>query len=1179
VPAGARFCSSCGHALFAPPDERRIVTMLFGDLVGFTGLSENRDPEQVKNIVDRCFERLAQDIASYGGKVDKIVGDAVVALFGAPIAHEDDAERAVRAALQMQRSLCEEAESIGADLRMRIGVNTGEVLVGALRTGGDYTAMGDVVNTASRLQTTAVPGQVIVGEDTFLATSNVFRYESLGLLKARGREEPVRAWVAHEAITAPGRRPRRSESPLVGRDAEVELLCSAFRTALSYRRPHLALLVGEAGMGKSRLAEEVIMTIAYDHDALLLVGRSRPYGEANVWWPIADSLRGYCKISPTDDAADARAKCLEAVAGALGSVESADVARTTDALLYLMGYEGRLADVEPQRARDEIHRAVRSFLEGLAAEQPVLLVVSDVQWADAIVLELIDDLLSRLHRLPLIVLLTARPELETRWRPTPGRHNLVVLNLDPLDDVASRKMLTSLLGREPMPAVRDALIERSGGNPLFLEELVALLAESGGLDDPASEQVSTLPATLRGLVAARLDALPSGERAVLDDAAVLGRRGPVAALVALGEVRGASGTVRAALGALATKELVDLDEPYVEFRSDLVREVAYGTLTKAERARRHASVATWVDGMASETERTDEFLETLARHFSTAAELSLELGGVDGVPDDIVERALVAVERAAERAEDRELHMDSHRLWDQAVQLLGEEPSERRRHALIGRGRGAMWMRRNDEAHADLSAAIDEARAAGDEVAVARALTVEGELLRNENRFADSLWVLEEALALWRRLGETMDKQDAKRGEASALRRIGMTHLFSGDTDAAEPPLLEAHAAFQEIGSRKGVAWANQNLAWISFMRGDNDQAEERLESAVAMFADIGDWGGLGWARGLLAWVYFSRGMLREAEQVAQEQLADNREQGDRWGAGMMQVLLASAQSWQGRIAESVESLEQARQLFVDLADRYGQLRALTPLMRGLQALGQRDEAEMLLNDAETLVEGVPAGSPELMLPAMLAVELAVQRGDGIEAMRLLERVIGEVEPDPDPNRIGGSESVVNLAVALAMVGRPLDGLPLLQAAARNIRDIGPAGNVLSALAIVAAAAGMPEEARERAMAVGALSGGSYLDHTIARLALACVAANEHDEPAALAALSVAEGIVGGTDDAMTKAIVLLARARVLAALGHANADDVLDEAHYVLAELGTDAAGWDTVFRQATGAGTPAAA
>jgi class 3 adenylate cyclase/predicted ATPase len=1170
LPVGARFCSSCGHALFAPADERRIVTMLFADLVGFTSLSEKIDPEHVKNIVDRCFERLAADITSYGGRVDKIVGDAVVALFGAPVAHEDDAERAIRAALQMQCSLGEEAGSIGADLRMRIGINTGEVLVGALRAGGDYTAMGDVVNTASRLQTHAKPGQVVVGEETFLATANIFRFESLGLLTTRGREEPVRAWVAHEALTAPGRRPRRSESPLVGRDAEVELLCSAFRTAINYRRPHLALLVGEAGMGKSRLAEHVVKRVAEEERALLLVGRSRPYGEANVWWPIADALRGHCGISPTHDVNEARARTLDAVAKSLGQVESADVARTTDALLYLMGYEGRLDDVEPARARIEIHSGMRAFLEGLASQHPTLLVISDVQWADGIVLELIDSLLERLHRIPLVILLTARPELEAEWRPTSGRHNLVVLNLDPLDARATHEMLTSLLGRDLDPIVRDALIERSGGNPLFLEELVAILAESGELDERGLERVSSLPATLRGLVAARLDALPSGERAVLDDAAVVGRRGPIAALVTLGESRGASGTVRAAVDALSSKELLDIDEPYFEFVSDLVREVAYGTLTKAERARRHAAVGAWIEGLTAETERTDEFLDSLARHYATSAQLAAELGGVVGVPDDITERALDALERAAERAEDRELHMDSRRSWDMMLTILGDTPSARRRHALIGRGRADMWLRRNAESHVDLDTALAEANAVGDRLAVARARNVEGELLRNEGRYEESLQVLDEALDLFRQLGD-------RRGEAAALRRMGMTHLFSGDHDIAEPLLHDALTAFQDIGSRKGVAWANQNLAWIAFLRGESDVAEERLQRAVSMFDDIGDFGGLAWARGLLAWVYFTRGRLREAEQLASHQIREAREQGDRWAFAMMSVLLASAQHWQGHINESVDGLETARQVFIDIGDHWGQLRAVMPLARGLQAIGKREEADIVVAEAEAIVAHYADASSERVMPMILATELAIQRGDGETALRLIER--SSETREWDSASPGGNESTVNRAVALAMTGRALDAIPILQSAARQVSDVGPAGNVLSAYALVLAAGGNTDEARVQSAAVAALDGGSYFDHTIAALADACAAAAQRDKVGALDALDRADERVSVTDDELGKAIAQLARARVLQAVGADNADEVLGVARAALTELSVGGEGWDTVFRLATGLEAPAAA
>ncbi len=255
---GARFCASCGQPLQRRSDERRVVTVLFADLVGFTTLSETRDPEQVKNLVDNCFERLVADIAAYGGQVDKIVGDAILALFGAPTAHEDDAERAVRAAMAMQRTLDEYTSATGtAMLRMRIGINTGEVLVGALRAGGDYTAMGDVVNTAQRLQTAAQPGQIVVGRSTQEATRHVVRFTDLGPVKARGREEPVEAWVAEEALLPPGARPGRGAAPLVGRDAELGLLTRAIDTAVERRRAELVLVVAEAGMGKTRLAEEV----------------------------------------------------------------------------------------------------------------------------------------------------------------------------------------------------------------------------------------------------------------------------------------------------------------------------------------------------------------------------------------------------------------------------------------------------------------------------------------------------------------------------------------------------------------------------------------------------------------------------------------------------------------------------------------------------------------------------------------------------------------------------------------------------------------------------------------------------------------------------------------------------------------------------------------------------------
>src|SRR3954454_16369419 len=350
VPAGARFCSSCGHALFAPADERRVVSMLFGDLVGFTSLSEQLDPEHVKNIVDRCFERLAADITAFGGRVDKIVGDAIVALFGAPVAHEDDGERAVRAALQMQRSIAGMADQLGFDVRLRIGVNTGEVLVGALRAGGDYTAMGDVVNVASRLQTIAAPGQVIVGADTYAATSDVMRYEALGPLQARGREEPVEAWRAVEALAPPGYRPLRARPPLIGRDAEIGLLHHALRTSAPRRRAGLVLLLGEAGVGKSRLAEELAERATNDHGAVLLEARCVPYGEGDVSWPLAEAVRQACGVAANEHIDVVTDRCGAASLAVTGlDPDSPDAVRTHDALAYVLGDPDALAEVESGR--------------------------------------------------------------------------------------------------------------------------------------------------------------------------------------------------------------------------------------------------------------------------------------------------------------------------------------------------------------------------------------------------------------------------------------------------------------------------------------------------------------------------------------------------------------------------------------------------------------------------------------------------------------------------------------------------------------------------------------------------------------------------------------------------------------------------------------------------------------
>ena len=631
VPDGSRFCPTCGFDLQARADERRVVTVLFGDLVGFTTMSEQADPERVKILVDRCFERLVRDIVAFGGRVDKIVGDAIVALFGAPMAHEDDPERAVRAALAMQETMRAYGGEVGAPIQMRIGINTGEVLTGAMRAGGEYTAMGDVVNTANRLQAAARGGQVLVGPTTYHATAEAVAYEYLGTIQARGREEPVEAWRAAEVLLLPGRHPRRRRSPLVGRDAELSLLRQAVDLSFTRGRGNTILLLGDAGVGKTRLADELAEWAECEHGARHIESQCVPYGEANIWYPIGAALRQLCGVEEDASPEAAQEGCVEAVALAFDSApDNPMVIQVADCLLYLMGYEGPLRHLEPQRARDEASRSVASFFEAVCESKPLFFRLADLHWADELVLGLIDDLLERLSRSRFCLVAGARHLIDARWAPRGGRHNSVIVNLDPLEAAEAAHLLEYLVEGKDVPAVlRDTLLSRSGGNPFFLEELVALTDRSAdpqvgnrvplrAASDRASGDVD-LPETLRGLVAARLDRLRPEERLVVEDAAVIGRSGPLYALEKMAGRTGSESVWRAALDRLVEREVLDLVGTRWSFRSDLVREVAYSTLTKSDRARRHADIAVWTEEYQGSGQVEDAVVDRIAYHYAVAA--------------------------------------------------------------------------------------------------------------------------------------------------------------------------------------------------------------------------------------------------------------------------------------------------------------------------------------------------------------------------------------------------------------------------------------------------------------------------------------------------------------------------------------------------------------------------------
>jgi class 3 adenylate cyclase/tetratricopeptide (TPR) repeat protein len=1143
VPEGARFCSECGQRLVVAADERRLVTVLMADLVGFTALSAGSDPEQVKRLVDACFEALVADVVEFGGRLDKIVGDELVALFGAPLAHEDDAERAVRAALRMHGTLAALAPDLGIRVEMRVGVNTGEVLVGSMRAGGDATAMGDVVNTAQRLQKLAAPGEVIVGPATYAATRASIRYEALGPQGLRGREAPVDAYRAIEAPEPPGRRRVREQAPLIGRDAEVATLEQVVAMAARRRRAQLVLLSGEAGVGKSRLASELGLRARRDFDAEVLTGQCVPYGDANAFVAVAEAVRRACESDDADaeTETDLRARVVDRVTKALKlPPDAAETERMVEGLLYLMDGVTR-PGVDPTRARDDALRSTIAFFEALASTGPLVLTLSDLHWASDEALDLCNRMLARLHDQPFVLVVTTRPGLEERWTPAPGKHNELALHLDPLDRESTADLVRALFCGEADGDTVDFLLERSGGNPFFVEELVAFVQETRD-----SDRLHELPATLHGLVAARLDALEPAPRSLLEDCAIVGGSGPISAVLALA----ARSDARHLLDELAERDYLALDHDEFHFKSELIREIAYGTLTKAERARRHAVVAPVLEA------RGEQAIDQAAHHFATAAELVDELGAVDGVPPDIRTHAIDSLMRAAERDESVESWLLAERHHDRALSLLGSENTEARRKALLGRARARTHRRVLDDARDDALTALAEARAANDRHSEASAMTLLGDGEAAIGAYDVAEATFGEALAIWREL-------DDESGAANVLRGLGMTHLFRGDPAQAERFVSEALASFRSSGNQRGAAWALQNLAWISFSHGNIPRAENRLEESADLFGELGDWGGLSWAYGLLAFVRYNQGRLDEAAAIAEHISIEGRETGNRWAVGMMDVLLANVALWSGRTRECVERGTDAIELFQEIGDRWGEMMSTGSVIRAHAELGQDDAYASSLAHFYEVARTMPDEGMH-SFPAVVEASVQLQRGNAAEAAQVLETV-----ETPDANDLGGADVSAAIGLARLQLGDASGAIDALEAPYAAATDDGAKLAVGCRLALAYAVAHRCEDARRVLEEMNERSGGTYSDRMIALWAegLVHVQTGSGD---GRGSVDAAHAIATATDARLEHAIAALARACVLDALGDAEATEVRDDAERQLASLQITGDGWRNLFELA---------
>ena len=1112
LPDGARFCPTCGASVVpARSEERRVVTVLFADVVGYTALAEFRDPEQVKRIIDSCFERLVHDVTAFGGTVDKILGDGIVALFGAPVAHEDDAERAVRAALRMQETI--RGYRIGPDgpMLMRIGVNTGEVLVGALRAGGDYTAMGDVVNSAARLQAQAPPGRVLVGAPTHALSHTSIGYQAFGHVEVRGREQAIVAWLAESPIAPPGGHRRRVDVPFVGRDAELGLIAQGLDLAIGRGRAFLAAVEGEGGVGKSRLVEEIGARAAEAHRMAIIVGSCAPYGQSSVWSPLASALGSFLRIDASGSAADVRAQVGEQVAELLDrAAADGETQRIAEVFLHLVGHPSTLDALDPSRLNDEVLRAMIAALQAAMRSGPIMLAITDIHWADPAMLALFEQMLAKLAGSPLVLLTTSRPDLEQAWPPMAGGYSMVRMRLEPLDREASSQLAQAILGDVADDLVVARLFEHSGGNPLFLEELATLLA-----DREPGEATIDLPDSLRALIAARLDRLPATQRLMIDNASVLGSAGNWAQLVKFAE---ALGTVadHAAFEALAEAGLLAIDGRRWHFRSESVRDVAYQTLTKASRALRHLGVA---HAMQASSKTSSSSAEEIAHHYASAAELVKEVGHVEGVPGDLVRRAVARLTDAAERAVDQMYARTGYRLADRGLDLIDGVDDRQlvaaERRLLIVRAEALTDLRQLDRARAELEALSASAVADGDQSTEAAVHRLLAEVARLDGRLADSRREFARSIIIWRTL-------DDHRELARALRGRGFLEVFGGTPRQAEPFLAEADEIYEQLGDRGGHAWVEQHRAWMSFLAGDFESAESQILAAVDTMADLADHGGLGWAFGLLAYVRFFAGDRQEAAELAARVRSEAEARDDDWAAGMMQALQAALTLWDGRTVESLQLSEAARVRFRRLGDRHGELQALAAALRATVALGRQSDARQMAEEIAALA----ASFDQPVYGAMIEAGAAIHGGRSRRALEATEMVLSEAEAR---GGISDYEARAVRALAFAMEG-DIDNARVVSDAALEQQPVAALGRSVAAL--VASLDARPAEALEHAAYVPKYHAATYLDRVYADLAMAGAYRQSGDDAAAREALDDAAAAVAATGDVVSRSIVDTAQTR-----------------------------------------------
>ncbi|NLU80303.1 AAA family ATPase [Micromonospora sp. HNM0581] len=1038
---GARFCHSCGAALPAaatlPAAERRVVTVLFGDLSDFTSWSEDLDPERVGAVTDRVLAALAGAVKTFGGHVDKLTGDGIMAVFGAPVAHEDDAERAVRAALSMQRAVrrvLDDERGGGAPLGLRVGLNTGDVIAG-IQAAIEYTVIGDTVNTAARLADAAAVGAVYAGGRTAAATRHVASWRALRPLRLKGKREPVEAYELLGLLDAPGTRSGLGdEAPFVGRETEIGRVAGRLAEVIDRTEPRVLLMTAEAGIGKSRFAAEVERLAAgYDvgagryaahTGARVLSVRCAAFGERRRLAPLADLVRAATGL-PNDTATAVTRAAVEERLRRLGQrlsrtrTDPAPVA--TDQLLALLGYaelpsggptdQGEWSSTQPPADADAVPNAVADLLSALADEAPLVVLVDDLHDATAETMGALEVTLSRLTG-PVLVLLLGRPEL-VRTAGTLARvSDAEVQPLPPLRGADAARLLTSYLGggRLPQPDA-DRLLATAQGNPFYLAELVTLLMERGALTvgprnswrlAPGSLGSRLLSRDLAAVLAARIDALPAEARSVLRDAAVVGDTVPDGALQALREQRTGRDGRPAAVAAveleraveeLLQRRMLHRTRSGYAFATPLMREASYSGISKAELAERHAALARWAapetevagpsgPGGFPEAARDDFVAEHVERATTLADAVTLR---PDASARAVVPLGVAALGRATRRA----LHAGEPAL---AVEYA-ERATELARDGIpaidrVAHARALLQVGRAADA---LASAEKIAANAGDPATRASALLLAGQAqqVMGDLRRAESYW--REAL-------QVADDAELPTLRASAMRRLGMADFLVGRLSQASSRLAAAYQVSLAVQDRRGQAWSLQNLAWVTTTRGDFAGTDAVLGRAARLFAELKDPYGRAWLRGTTAFARLLAGRLREARRLARIFLPFGERVGEAWAVGTLRAVDAYANAELGELVDADREARRAYRDFAAASDDWGQGFAL--VVRGVVArgLGEPEHAADLLTDA--LAYANRTAHPLLTgMAGTLRGFVALEMGDVAAAERDARAVLTTVDP------------------------------------------------------------------------------------------------------------------------------------------------------------------------------------